>query len=455
MIRTILIVVCGAFFVMAETVSLSGIVTKTGDALGIAGVKVSLAKLPALSATTSADGSFILMGTTSVQSQTKKNMSMQLTLKDNALIFSPTFQNVTGSMEIFSSDGKRSALTRFSDCKAGKSIALPGFNSGINIVRLTLNGESYTRTVVCLGNALFLKNEIPGKNNAGDFTLAKQIAAAAVDTLVAVKSGYTSKKVAISSYNKTGIAIMLDTAGGNPGVCDRIILQAAVDSYIEAQKAGDPSKMSLAEKVNWIENLASTTMDKSICKTAMKIAFHRDFFDVDSCRIFSEVIVTDAGHPYVIGMRLRVSEGKISEVDAVVTDKGDWLFDATKYLTKSKGETWDTLPVAKRSTRQYLINSANAYLQLFDKPYKDTVPWGTPCNRLEGGNNYTDPVCSSGIPQDSQKITNRDFVVDQSMGSVDVYCRFFFSPATGYPDSHLFRLVDGKLRYVHTLTVMK
>lgn len=61
MIATILL---SAFFIGAETVSLSGTVKKTGGAAGIAGVKVSLVKLPALSATTGADGSFSLTGST-------------------------------------------------------------------------------------------------------------------------------------------------------------------------------------------------------------------------------------------------------------------------------------------------------------------------------------------------------------------------------------------------------
>jgi len=49
-------------------------------------------------------------------------------------------------------------------------------------------------------------------------------------------------------------------------------------------------------------------------------------------------------------------------------------------------------------------------------------------------------------------IVNRDYVVDEEMGVVNVYCRFG-SSSTGMPDSHTFRLIEGKLRYVHTLSV--
>ena len=52
-------------------------------------------------------------------------------------------------------------------------------------------------------------------------------------------------------------------------------------------------------------------------------------------------------------------------------------------------------------------------------------------------------------------IANRRFVVDETIGSVVVFCTFGAGSPTGgsgAPDSHLFRLENGKLRYVHTLT---
>ena len=41
--------------------------------------------------------------------------------------------------------------------------------------------------------------------------------------------------------------------------CTRSMLQAATDSYIAAQTAGDLSKMSLAPKVKYLENMKETT----------------------------------------------------------------------------------------------------------------------------------------------------------------------------------------------------
>ena len=52
-------------------------------------------------------------------------------------------------------------------------------------------------------------------------------------------------------------------------------------------------------------------------------------------------------------------------------------------------------------------------------------------------------------------IANRRFIVDETIGSVQVFCTFGAGNASGgsgAPDSHLFRVENGKLHYVHTLT---
>jgi hypothetical protein len=59
-----------------------------------------------------------------------------------------------------------------------------------------------------------------------------------------------------------------------------------------------------------------------------------------------------------------------------------------------------------------------------------------------------------GVPG-GVNIVNRRFVVDEVLGTVQVFCTFGASSpggGSGAPDSHLFRVENGKLRYVHTMT---
>lgn len=80
------------------------------------------------------------------------------------------------------------------------------------------------------------------------------------------------------------------------------------------------------------------------------------------------------------------------------------------------------------------------------------MPWGTPCQRLEGGS-YTgkgspSDSCNVGVPS-GVTLNKRRYVIDEVLGTVDLMMSF-----ANLPDSHEFRVEKGKLRYVHTLTVM-
>ncbi len=250
--------------------------------------------------------------------------------------------------------------------------------------------------------------------------------------------------------------VTVEIAGASSATCTRTDLQAVVDRYIEAAKTGVPSAMPLVSQVRYLENKREIPIGQGIWQTTLNIAFHRSILDVDACETFTEVIQTDETHPNVLGTRLKVVDGAVSEIETLVTDEGDWLFDADNYLLYSQKENWDIIPPGQRSDRQALIDAAAAYFDVFsDKSAK--VPWGVPCARLEGGlytaKDSDDPEasCNVGIPEDvSVEITNRHYVADPDLGAVVGFVDFGSSEV---PDSHLFRLENGRLRYIHTLTV--
>lgn len=238
--------------------------------------------------------------------------------------------------------------------------------------------------------------------------------------------------------------------------CTRTMLKAAADSYVAAQQTGDISKMALADDAKFFENMSEVDKGKGLWNTALPIAQSRSFLDTTRCKTFSEVIVTKGRHPYVLGTRLSVTSGKITEINGLVTDKGDWLFNANAYLKYSSAEDWGTLSANDQTDAQGLIDAANRYLDLFADKFID-APWGIPCARLEGGaytNRNNDPraTCNIGVPGGILYIVNRSYVVDKDKGVVNVFCRFGDS-RNGMPDSHTFRLINGEYRLIHTLSV--
>ncbi|HUL81171.1 MAG TPA: hypothetical protein VL131_03455 [Gammaproteobacteria bacterium] len=249
-----------------------------------------------------------------------------------------------------------------------------------------------------------------------------------------------------------GVASLTATEAGAQARCTRTYLQNAVDAFLAAQGKGDPSRLPLATSLAYVENGKSTPLAQSILHTALKIDFSRSLLDAVTCETFTEIVVTDKSHPYVIGSNLRLAKGKIVAIESLVSDQDDWLFDADNVLKISPTEDWGVIAKIGRDSRAKLLAAANAYFDVF-KDNSVKVPWGTPCNRLEGGlrtgKGAPDDSCNVGVPS-GMDIHDRHFVVDQDIGSVVGLNRF---GENNLPDSHLFRIESGKIRYVHTITI--
>ncbi|KAJ4358282.1 uncharacterized protein N0V89_002862 [Didymosphaeria variabile] len=250
------------------------------------------------------------------------------------------------------------------------------------------------------------------------------------------------------------IAIATAFAAITSAHCTRPLLKEAVDAYLAAQTIGQIDTFTTHfDNSTWLgyhENSVKVNITSGILTKPLAITHNRSFYDTSSCATFTEVIVNNTTNPYIIGTQLRFTNHKINKVDSVVTRPGDWLFNVTGYVYWTAYENWEAIPEEKRDTQLTIRKAADAYLDLFNNK-NVTVPWGTPCVRLEGGL-YGDPgpngTCDVGVPS-GVPLTNRRYVIDETLGSVDVLLDFGNSK---WPDSHLFRVENGKLRYVHTIT---
>jgi len=261
------------------------------------------------------------------------------------------------------------------------------------------------------------------------------------------------------------VAVLIVPASGlaqKQKSCSRDSLKKMTDLYIAAQTKGDRSGMPFVAGLDYKENVANFDINKGIINKAVKIDFHRSFYDEATCQTFTEVIAANNAEPYVIGVRMRVVLDKISELETIWETTGHWLFNADAYLKYSQPENWGEIPANRRDTRETLLYAANSYLDAFIDANLDIVPWGFPCVRIEGGaytaqNGETpESSCEVGVPS-GVNIVNRRFVVDETAGTVLVMCTFGAGTpggGSGAPDSHLFRVENGRLRYVHTLTHM-
>ncbi|BBC73126.1 conserved hypothetical protein [Altererythrobacter sp. B11] len=246
-----------------------------------------------------------------------------------------------------------------------------------------------------------------------------------------------------------GLAIATPAAAQGAG-CPRSKTQEIGDSWIAAVEAGSMFKMNLGEWVDYSENFERGSLGSFLNKPR-KVDWHLMIQDTDKCRVFVEAVILDKERPMVLATQVGSGFFGVGPFNNIVTDEGDWLFDAEKTAYYASREDWSEIPEGQRNTREELIAAANAYLDSF-KDKSVQVPWGTPCARLEGGiytgKGQPTDSCNVGVP-DGVELTDRDYIVDPALGAVAVFLKFGEKKR---PDSHLFRIEDGKIRYVHTVT---
>jgi hypothetical protein len=195
-------------------------------------------------------------------------------------------------------------------------------------------------------------------------------------------------------------------------ICDLTFLSDSAGAYLSAQSSGLPSKiLTLASNVTYTEQFKPRALNSSILTTPLNITSFRSFFDTVLCTSFTQAIVLDPKHPYVIGTRMEGDGLNITKIETLVTDEGDWLFNATGYAYYDGQEDWSAIPQAQQDTRAVIKAAGDAYFDRFAN-VNVSVPWGTPCARLEGGA-YTGAkdgsanTCDVGVPSNVRVVDRR------------------------------------------------
>jgi hypothetical protein len=245
--------------------------------------------------------------------------------------------------------------------------------------------------------------------------------------------------------------------------CSREMLRELAATYVEAQSTGKPNLLPLSTDSYYGENDVPGDIAQGMLIQALTVDFTRSFYDTTQCATFTELVAATHPHPYVIHTRIEVSEGgEVTRIESVVTDEDDWVFGAGPFLTNTRAENWDEIPVDRRDAREAIQAAADAYINNWGDPTLP-VPHGTPCARLEG-RIYTgsrDPqgqTCTMGAFPQPIKTGNRRYVIDEVAGTASIFHNFSWIDAglptdhPGTPASQLFRVERGLNRYIHEVT---
>jgi hypothetical protein len=237
--------------------------------------------------------------------------------------------------------------------------------------------------------------------------------------------------------------------------CTRDVLIAAADLYVAAQTAGSLGDLQnlLTSDYKYQENNKASDVKTGVIGQALKVAHRKTTADTIACASYTELVATTP-KPYVIGTQLRhTADGaNVTLIDTIAATTGSLSFNAAKTLGYIEKEDWSVIDASKRDSRVVLQQAADAYLDMWTNASAyNAVPWGTPCERVEGSS--LNSPCTVGAPKggSTSRNSNRRYVIDDTLGSCDVL--LVFSAVGGVADSHEFRLENGKLRFVHTITL--
>tara|TARA_R110002003_G_scaffold180_1_gene14337 strand:+ start:4845 stop:5657 length:813 start_codon:yes stop_codon:yes gene_type:complete len=243
--------------------------------------------------------------------------------------------------------------------------------------------------------------------------------------------------------------------------CTRASLQEVVTAYLKGQTAGNSSLLLQTNNISYIENDVVTDIAKGLLNQALTIDLSRSLLDTTACATFTEISAATNKHPYVIDTRILVSGNTVTAIQSVIADSGDWVFNATGHLKWSKTEKWESIPEKKRDTRAVIQAAGDAYLDSWADG-KVTVPYGTPCARLEGGaytgeRNASANTCRMPeFPKPFAGAGNRRYVIDEELGGVGILNDFPFIDTTkpnGTPSTNMLRVESGQIRYIHETTI--
>ncbi|KAK4674982.1 hypothetical protein QC764_502290 [Podospora pseudoanserina] len=267
-----------------------------------------------------------------------------------------------------------------------------------------------------------------------------------------VTASSVSTAIMLPSLLFTSIALALPVLGQTP--CTRDFLKAATAEYLDALTAGEPTFSTLSSDVDYYENDALVNITTGVLSQGIKIDFNLSIYDTTQCASYTEIVATTE-HPYVIGTRLAFTDSKVTHIDSIVCDTGDWLFNATGSLIYNRQESWAPVPVEKRESREALKAAGDAYIDAWGNHTVKPV-FAKNCARLEGGF-YITSNCLLNFPPPFN-VSNQRYTIDEELGAVDIFHLFPFLDAAiprhpGTQTNNLIRVESGEIRYIHENTV--
>ncbi|MBO9575027.1 MAG: hypothetical protein J7494_04775 [Sphingobium sp.] len=178
-----------------------------------------------------------------------------------------------------------------------------------------------------------------------------------------------------------------------PLPCIRACMEDVADRFMKALASHNPQSLPLAGTVRYTEMGQELDLGDGLWGTSSDVGGYRHIFaDPATGQVAMFATMKENGKPFVMGARLKLELGRITEIEVVLYRSGSgpaWN-DAGVIELDKMGKAKDlwgvTIPAADRLSRQQLVTVANAYFEgLQRNDGKGNYPFTEDCDRLENG----------------------------------------------------------------------
>jgi hypothetical protein len=204
----------------------------------------------------------------------------------------------------------------------------------------------------------------------------------------------TFKFLQAGKFLLAGFALALCTtaqASGPTGTgvapdCDRSCLTGLMDRYLAALAKHDPAGLPFDRDAKFTENTARLPIGKGglwIGTSEAPTSFKIYVADVPGGEIGFMGMMKAWGKPVLVAMRLKLENGRITEIEHVTTDS--LRAGGLANLAIARPEFGAEVPSAERSSRQQLVNITDSYFEAAEHADGSLAPFAPHCVRHENG----------------------------------------------------------------------
>jgi len=193
-------------------------------------------------------------------------------------------------------------------------------------------------------------------------------------------------------------ALLAGSAQAATSRCNRACLERLVDAYFAALVAHDPTRVPIAPSARFVENTVPLQPGEGLWKTASAAPTTFKIYVPDP--VAEQVgfigVMQESGKPIEIGLRLKIRDGKITEMEHLIARN---LRPASlANLHTPRPAFLAKVPPADRTPRAEMLKIAYSYYTALVTGNGHAAPFADDCVRRENGMQTTSNTAHTATP---------------------------------------------------------